>query len=163
MLRFMQSNPEHLFASRIKEMRRERGWTQAEVAERAKPYGMDVHPTAITRVESGRRGVSLDEFFSLCLVFDWLPEEMVKSMRTEANLGAELEAQLGATQDRPLTLTERAESLDQVIRFIQTLSEDLLKRTAEAEGGVFVKSAEPTPEERAEAQATFEEPDHDVQ
>jgi len=52
---------EQMFAKRLREQRTRRGWSQTMLADRMRTEGVDLHPTAITRMESGERGIRLNE------------------------------------------------------------------------------------------------------
>lgn len=82
-------------------MRRERGWSQSELASRLSELGMQVHATGVTRLESGARGISLNEACLLAVVFDLTPEDLIASLRTEAEVGMQLEARLTSWESDP--------------------------------------------------------------
>ena len=56
---------EMAFARCVREFRIAFGWTQVRLAEEVRLRGVTLHPTAITRIESGQRRVSLDEAVAL--------------------------------------------------------------------------------------------------
>lgn len=56
------------FASRVKQTREERGWSQEELARRLEELGLRLDPTAITRLERGSRAVRVEEALLLSMV-----------------------------------------------------------------------------------------------
>ncbi len=60
----MQSNVSNVrstFASRVRQVREGRGWSQEELARRLGELGLRLDPTAITRMERGERSVRVEE------------------------------------------------------------------------------------------------------
>ena len=57
--------PSEVFRRRVREVRQAKGWTQPQLAE---ALGAELTPFAIARLESGKRGVSLDEAVALAAV-----------------------------------------------------------------------------------------------
>ncbi len=49
------------FASRVRQSREGRGWTQEELARHLAEVGLRLDPTAITRIERGDRAVRIEE------------------------------------------------------------------------------------------------------
>lgn len=73
------TGPSEAFAGQLTRLRQVRGWTTHELSDRLAELGMLVHPTAITKIEKGRRGISLDEAVAIAVAFNvppvmlWLP------------------------------------------------------------------------------------------
>jgi transcriptional regulator with XRE-family HTH domain len=66
---------ERLLASRVKELRVNRGWTQADLAREMTAAGCPIHQTAVSRIEKpsttdGRRAIMLDEAIAFARVFE---------------------------------------------------------------------------------------------
>src|SRR6516162_10230049 len=53
--------PSEVFRERLRDVRRIRGWTQQELAGALDEAGVDLGEFAITRLEKGKRSVSLDD------------------------------------------------------------------------------------------------------
>jgi transcriptional regulator with XRE-family HTH domain len=58
---------------RIRELRKARGMTQQELAARISRLGVPIHQTAIARVESGKRELTLAEAFQFAYALDVAP------------------------------------------------------------------------------------------
>ncbi|MBA3361935.1 MAG: helix-turn-helix transcriptional regulator [Acidimicrobiia bacterium] len=75
----MTERPSQVFARRTKRYRDRRGWTQERLAEELSLLGWQVDRAQIAKIETGARGVSLDEAIaiawalSLPPAFLWLP------------------------------------------------------------------------------------------
>lgn len=57
--------PEKVFARQLRTTRERRGWTQAQLAERLSEMGVKLAQSALSKIESGERGVGLDECLSI--------------------------------------------------------------------------------------------------
>lgn len=89
---------------RIAEMRNERGLSQRELADL-----ISLDASAVSRIESGARGLSARELIVLAKAFDVSPDEVLRRQRDPAPLfrneggeeaaGAALEAALGVIED----------------------------------------------------------------
>ena len=66
--------PEELFGARIRELRKARGWSQEELAERA--Y---LHRVYVAGIEAGRRNVGLVNIVYLAKALDVSPGELFAS------------------------------------------------------------------------------------
>lgn len=67
--KFARHTPEHFFARRLRERREALGLSQAAVAEALRAEsGISLDPTAITRIESNDRRISLDEAVALATI-----------------------------------------------------------------------------------------------
>jgi transcriptional regulator with XRE-family HTH domain len=62
------SMPSEVFRSRLREVRRAKGWTQQELAGALSSQGVGITAFAIARLESGKRGISLDEAVAIAAV-----------------------------------------------------------------------------------------------
>lgn len=75
-----ESSPEVNFIAAMKEERERLGIGQAELAKRLQAAGIDhMHPTTISRIESGDRSVRLDEAFAIANALDLDVQRMTES------------------------------------------------------------------------------------
>ncbi len=68
--------PTDVFRARLREVRRLKRWTQADLAAALAGTGLDIGEPAITRMERGSRGVSLDEAIAISAVLGVSPLHM---------------------------------------------------------------------------------------
>ena len=66
-----------VFAQRLRETRKERGYTLAELERRMKLNGNPISKSALQLIELGRRGLSLDEALALTEVLQAVPANML--------------------------------------------------------------------------------------
>jgi transcriptional regulator with XRE-family HTH domain len=57
--------PGEVFASRVREVREGRRWSQQDLIDRLGELGLRMDRSALARIEGGRRGVSLDEALTI--------------------------------------------------------------------------------------------------
>ena len=69
--------PSEVFRARLREVRRLRGWTQADLASALASAGLDLGESAVVRMERGIRGVSLDEAIAIAAVLGVSPMHMI--------------------------------------------------------------------------------------
>ncbi len=69
--------PSEVFRARLREVRRLRGWTQADLASALASAGVDLGESAVVRMERGIRGVSLDEAIAIATVLGVSPLHMI--------------------------------------------------------------------------------------
>ena len=69
--------PSEVFRARLREVRRLKGWTQADLASALAAAGMNLGESAITRMERGTRGLSLDEAVAIAAVLGVSPLHMI--------------------------------------------------------------------------------------
>jgi len=60
--------PSEVFRRRLREVRQARNWTQPELAEKLSGQGAGITEFTINRIESGKRGLSLDEAVAIAAV-----------------------------------------------------------------------------------------------
>lgn len=61
----------------VRALRRGRGWSQAQLAERMAAAGVPWDRIVVTRIETGRReGISVDEMYALASVFNVEPHSL---------------------------------------------------------------------------------------
>jgi len=73
------SRPEALAGQRLHEFRKERGWSQQEVADRMAAYGYSWHQTTIAKLEAGVRPLRINELVNLALLFGMRPAAFIGS------------------------------------------------------------------------------------
>jgi transcriptional regulator with XRE-family HTH domain len=61
---------EQRFGSRVKDLRRLRGWTQEEFARRMTAAGHQMHQTTVAKMESGARPTNIKELAAIAMLFD---------------------------------------------------------------------------------------------
>jgi transcriptional regulator with XRE-family HTH domain len=69
--------PSEVFRERLHDVRRLRGWTQQELAAALGEVGVDLGEFAVTRLEKGKRSVSLDEAVAIAAVLGVTPLHML--------------------------------------------------------------------------------------
>lgn len=65
--------PSEVFRRRMREVRRLKGWTQQQLASALAAAGTDLGEPAVTRMERGTRGISLDEAMAIAAVLGVSP------------------------------------------------------------------------------------------
>lgn len=74
----MAARPSHTFARYLRQARDRKGWSQREcVAHLQDRFGVRLDPAALARIESGDRGLSLDEALVLSALLGVAPVHMV--------------------------------------------------------------------------------------
>lgn len=75
--------PEDQFGRRVRAERTSRAWSQAELAEKLKAHGVDLHPTAIAKIEQrdadSPRSIRLNEAVALAKAFEMPLEHLLNS------------------------------------------------------------------------------------
>lgn len=78
--------PEDILGRRVRQERERRGWSQAELAERLKDHGVELHFTAIAKIEqrdSERpRAIRFNEAMALAEVFEMSVDRLLASPQT---------------------------------------------------------------------------------
>jgi len=72
-----QLRPSDVFATRLREIRDDRGFSQAELARRMTEAGRPMSKAALLRIEKGTRGLSLDEAVALAELLGVAPAHML--------------------------------------------------------------------------------------
>jgi transcriptional regulator with XRE-family HTH domain len=78
--------PSKVLAGEVARLRRARGWSTERLSDRLRELGVLLHPTAITKLEKGDRGVSLDEAFALAAAFKVPLSLMALPLREDADV-----------------------------------------------------------------------------
>jgi transcriptional regulator with XRE-family HTH domain len=139
------------FRSRFQMRRRDQQLSQSEVAERMAAVGLPMDATAITRIETGARGIKLAEAWALAAVLganlaDWLPLSLTMEQairETEAEI-ADMESRIAAAQVELGHIVHHREHL------VQMLNEAL---EVEAEGSLLEAERERVNAQIAEIRA----------
>lgn len=71
---------EAAFGRRVRVLRVEAGLTQAQLAQRLKTAGLQLHQTAIAKIETANRSTSVAEICALAVVFDCDPADLVRGL-----------------------------------------------------------------------------------
>jgi transcriptional regulator with XRE-family HTH domain len=71
--------PSTLVARRVRSLREERQWTQAQLADRMNDLGEPLHQTAVAKIEAEDRRVTVDELFVLAAALDVSPVALLAS------------------------------------------------------------------------------------
>jgi transcriptional regulator with XRE-family HTH domain len=71
-----EREPSAIFARRMKKVRGERGWSQAQLAELLTANGFPVSQVIVARIENRARGVSLDEALIISATLSVAPAHM---------------------------------------------------------------------------------------
>lgn len=96
--------PDQLLRIAIRTERKNRRWDQAELAERLRemtatwPSPLTMDQNTITRIETGKRGISLNEAYALCVVLDLDLGEILGMSGTPEFLKAVRDRRVAASQ-----------------------------------------------------------------
>ena len=71
------------FATSVREARLRRGWDQKALAERLSELGRPTNQATIARLETGKRGVSLDDVFAFALALGVAPVNLIAGPSVE--------------------------------------------------------------------------------
>jgi transcriptional regulator with XRE-family HTH domain len=69
--------PSEVFAARLRETRKARGFSQTELARRMTDWGRPMSKEALLRIENGTRGISLDEALALAAALFAVPPHLL--------------------------------------------------------------------------------------
>jgi transcriptional regulator with XRE-family HTH domain len=69
--------PSEVFRSQLREVRKVKRWTQQDLAEALARIGLNLSAFAITRIETGHRGVSLDQAIAMAAALGVSPLHMI--------------------------------------------------------------------------------------
>jgi transcriptional regulator with XRE-family HTH domain len=72
-----RKRPSEVFATRLRETRRARDLSQAELARRMTEVGRPMSKAALLRIENGERGLSLDEAIALTRILHAVPAQIL--------------------------------------------------------------------------------------
>lgn len=149
----MALKPEQAFRERVKALRNDRGWSQAELAHRVSELGEPMDQRIVSNIEAGSRAITLDEAFVFAAALNvpppllWLPlgfedrVEVTSKSKIHPHLALKWfrgNAALASTSLHAINHGEWREA--QVPLRLYDKLEDLQHRAQEA--GVRVKEAE---------------------
>jgi transcriptional regulator with XRE-family HTH domain len=121
-------NPDAIFARRLRELRKEAGATQQQVADRVSSTGIQMHRSTITKIEAGDRAASVGEAYQLAAVLGvTIADLMPSGAGTSRDRDEHTEAQL-RLKTLEYEAAERARTLDQA----QLMHADAERRVARA-------------------------------
>lgn len=107
-------------------LREERGWSQADLAERLAEVGFPVHQTTVAKLESGRRPLRVAEVYALALIFR-IPAASFFYISTETEPpGMAYMQEQQQEVDRQLI-----ETREHLLRFTQTFAEQYAELSAQ--------------------------------
>lgn len=64
----VQMTPEQKFGKTMRALRQRAGYTQVEMAEQMRAFGIRLDPSAVTRIEQGGRSVRLNEAVAMARI-----------------------------------------------------------------------------------------------
>jgi transcriptional regulator with XRE-family HTH domain len=76
--------PSQVFASRLRELRKARGYSQADLAKLMRDAGRPMSKPALLRIENGERGLSLDEAVAFAYLLNAAPAHMLSPPEGDA-------------------------------------------------------------------------------
>jgi transcriptional regulator with XRE-family HTH domain len=79
-----KKTPREVFARRLRELRKRRGLTQAQLAEGMTAAGRPLSKAAVLRIEAGTRDISLDEAIAFASVLSAAPAHLLAPAEGEA-------------------------------------------------------------------------------
>lgn len=128
---------ELFFGLHVKDLRKARGWSQEELANRMSAVGHPMHQTTVAKLESGSRPTNVGEVaalaaifrLSIAALFDRSDDHMTRLKELAA-----LAARLSAMAEERAKLTRRLAALDEEIESAQAEYGDLERRTAAKAG-----------------------------
>ncbi|MFI6078892.1 helix-turn-helix domain-containing protein [Actinoplanes sp. NPDC051343] len=101
------SLPETELAQRLRPLRTQRGWSQAELAQHmSEQYGLRWHQTTIAKIEAGQRPIGLNEAAALANEFDITGTELLMPFATRQEEADELRVREEQLRERSLAVEE---------------------------------------------------------
>jgi transcriptional regulator with XRE-family HTH domain len=79
---------EEIFAKRLRQHRERRGWSQSTLADWMRTEGVDLHTTAISRMESGGRLIRLNVAIAAARALNVQLEELLQQVTCEICMDA---------------------------------------------------------------------------
>lgn len=73
----VRAGPESWAAIRFRELRKEHGWSQQDIAHRIKAFGCSWSQATVTRLEAATRPLSLNEMAALAALYGLTPGEFL--------------------------------------------------------------------------------------
>jgi transcriptional regulator with XRE-family HTH domain len=106
------ATPEQLAGRLLASLRKERGWSQAEVARRMRPYGYSWVQSTVGRIESGERPLRLNELVHVAAMFGVSPLQLLVPNVTPARLEEDIRASEDGRSQVAKQLAEAKAELD---------------------------------------------------
>lgn len=100
---------EAIYGQKVRQLRTERGWTQAQLAERLNELGWPIHQTTVAKLEAGARPIRIAEADALAVAFG-LPMEALWYM---------------PVQGEPWSIARMKSELEHVEDFMRVLVDQL--------------------------------------
>ncbi|MGW3347766.1 LuxR C-terminal-related transcriptional regulator [Nonomuraea rubra] len=110
---------EVIAAWRVRELRQALGWTQQDVAERLRVFGVSLDQSSVARIESGSRLIRLSEAIAFAKVFDIDLERLI-SVPRDAEALSMLEDRIEALENE---VAEAAAAAQQAIAYARAQRE----------------------------------------
>src|SRR5581483_6188542 len=111
--------PAEVFAARVREARTRRDWTQQTLCERLEELGFPMDRASLARLETGKRGVSLEEFTAIAAALGTAPANMLIPLDDECDVEISSEhvlppadARRWVRGDQPLAATDEKTYFD---------------------------------------------------
>lgn len=79
--RFAHMEPAKIFGQQLRLVRMRRGWSQQDLVDRLSQLGFPVDRSAIAKIETGARGVSVDEALAIAVALDVAPTALLVPRR----------------------------------------------------------------------------------
>lgn len=71
-------NLEVAVGARVRMLRELRGWSQAQLADRLRSMGFDMHQTTVAKLEGANRPIRVNELAALAVIFDSTVHELLR-------------------------------------------------------------------------------------
>lgn len=94
------TRPSETFASRLRDVRTRRGWTQQDVSNQLAGLGRPMDRAAIARIEAGERQVSIDDFVSLAAALGVSPVHLIVPLEGDVSVEIAPEVEVSPRQAR---------------------------------------------------------------
>jgi transcriptional regulator with XRE-family HTH domain len=107
-----------IFGSNVRDLRKERGWSQEELSRQLAAHGFSMHQTTIAKVEAGTRPTTVRDIGALASVFHVNVNELLGHNAVGASDARKQEVLLAETSGR---LTE----IDALKRFVDRRDKEL--------------------------------------
>jgi transcriptional regulator with XRE-family HTH domain len=100
------------FGERVKALRDDQGWSQAEMAKMLSDKGVPMHPTTVAKIEAGDRSVRINEAEGIADLFEVSLDSLVgRKQRPDRDLNYALGALMDAAHTLRTELDRSARSL----------------------------------------------------
>lgn len=72
--------PERRLGAKVRELRRERGWSQEDLARRLDAFGYQMHQTTVAKLEAGERPIRVNELAALAVILEVTAAELIADL-----------------------------------------------------------------------------------